>query len=245
MHKLSVLLTNQKSESMKHTIITLSLLLSSIACISQTDCKVSLDALKGNYTGECNKGKANGQGVAIGKDKYVGQFSNGYPDGEGVYRWADSSYFKGLFKKGKREGKGAMHYLTAAGKDSLETGYWKKDKYIGKYENPYVVESYSGKVTRVSCRLANRDQRIITISIYKQLNATGFNNANIPQKFYAGEQILEGRYLRVNPQSLSNSQLVTFSDVSYPFKAIFSIGGEQVQISFYEPGEYTVDVNLL
>lgn len=229
----------------KLSIVMLLTIISS-ATIAQTDCKVYVDALKGTYTGDCSGGKANGFGVATGKDKYIGNFVNGYPDGEGNYRWADSSNFQGIFKKGKREGKGAMHYISSTGKDSVVTGYWKKDKYIGKYENPYVVESTSGKVNRVSCRLANRDQRMISFNISQQTNASSFSNAGYGQKrYYGGEQIITGRYMRVNKQSLMNSESVILMDVEFPFKATFFFGSEQVQISFYEPGEYSVDVTLL
>ena len=46
-------------------------------------CDVKVDSLKGQYTGGCKNGEANGNGTATGTDSYTGNFKNGYPDGEG------------------------------------------------------------------------------------------------------------------------------------------------------------------
>ena len=50
-------------------------------------CDVKVDSLKGQYTGGCKNGEANGNGTATGTDSYTGNFKNGYPDGEGKYTW--------------------------------------------------------------------------------------------------------------------------------------------------------------
>jgi len=52
------------------------------AALSQS-CEVKVDSLKGQYTGGCRKGLANGNGTATGIDSYTGDFKNGYPEGEG------------------------------------------------------------------------------------------------------------------------------------------------------------------
>ena len=119
-------------------IILLSLF---ISCNSvnaqQKECKVTVPALSGTYSGGCRNGLAHGKGTAQGIDFYEGQFSKGVPSGKGLYRWKDGPYYEGEWVNGLREGKGKMVYS-----DSTITGYWKNDKYVG--EDPVVPY----KVTR-------------------------------------------------------------------------------------------------
>jgi hypothetical protein len=111
----------------------------------QSNCKVATAAISESYSGDCKKGLAHGKGIARGIDMYEGQFSKGMPDGKGTYKWADGTFYEGQWKKGMREGTGKMTY-----RDSIVTGYWKEDKYIGeKFIPPYII-SYSTSVSRSS-----------------------------------------------------------------------------------------------
>ena len=62
-------------------------------------CAVSVEALKGQYTGGCKNGKAEGTGTAAGIDSYTGSFKNGYPDGQGKYTWRNGDWYDGFGKK--------------------------------------------------------------------------------------------------------------------------------------------------
>ncbi len=93
-------------------------------------CKVLLPRLTGTYTGDCRKGLAHGKGSATGIDRYEGEFRKGLPEGLGLYRWENGTYYEGYFKQGLREGSGRMVY----GSDSVRTGYWRADRYIGEKE---------------------------------------------------------------------------------------------------------------
>jgi hypothetical protein len=93
-------------------------------------CKVLLPRLSGTYQGDCKNGFANGKGVATGTDRYEGEFKKGLPDGMGIYRWADGTFYDGYWKQGMRNGTGRMIYSS----DSIVTGYWKADKYTGEKE---------------------------------------------------------------------------------------------------------------
>jgi len=95
----------------------------------ESDCKVLLPRLSGSYKGECRKGLAHGVGVAQGTDRYEGEFRKGVPNGRGAYRWSDGTFYEGYYKQGLREGSGKMTYRA----DSVITGFWKADRYVGKH----------------------------------------------------------------------------------------------------------------
>ena len=68
-------------------------------------------------------------------------------------------------KKGKREGKGTMFYKEKDSKDSLLTGYWKNDKYIGKYEKPYIVHSKTPDISFLDVTRENSLNKEISFEI--------------------------------------------------------------------------------
>ena len=113
------------------------------------DCEVLVEALQGNYEGDCKKGLANGEGKAAGTDTYEGEFKKGLPHGNGAYTWANGDVFKGEFSKGLKEGEGLLTF--ADGKPTLK-GYWIEDEYIGTEKTPYKVINKSVSANRVSFR---------------------------------------------------------------------------------------------
>ena len=58
------------------------------------------------------------------------------PRGKGMYIWKDGHYFYPAVSKGEKR-KVICITEGAKGDDSVITGYWKKDKYVGHYENKY------------------------------------------------------------------------------------------------------------
>ena len=118
-----------------------------IAYSQQNECKVIKPEISGSYSGGCKNGLAQGKGVAQGVDYYEGQFFKGLPSGKGTYKWADGTYFEGHWENGVKEGAGKMVY-----KDSVISGYWKTDKYVGRIQIlPYSV-TRSMNVTRSSIK---------------------------------------------------------------------------------------------
>lgn len=109
----------------------------------QSDCKVIKADISGSYSGGCKNGLAHGKGIAQGTDRYEGQFIKGMPDGRGTYRWAEGTYYEGQWKNGLREGMGKMVY-----RDSVVTGYWKDDKYLGEKLIPPFKITNSRSVSR-------------------------------------------------------------------------------------------------
>lgn len=125
-------------------IFTIVFLISgSYVCAQQTDCKVKLLTISGSYTGECKKGFAHGKGTARGIDFYEGEFFKGLPEGHGLYRWANGSYYDGEWKGGKRNGQGKL-----VSGDSVASGFWKADRYQGVVPAPSFKIASSRNVQR-------------------------------------------------------------------------------------------------
>ncbi len=130
----------------------------------QTTCEVLVYNISESYQGECKKGLAHGKGIARGTDVYEGRFRKGYPDGKGTYIWQNGDYYEGSWDKGFRDG-GGDFYIKSNNKDSLITGIWKADKYIGpKPINPKVTKSVG--VGRYNFKRMNTGNQV-TIKIYQ------------------------------------------------------------------------------
>lgn len=211
-------------------------------------CKVLAPGLVGSYEGECKSDKAHGKGKAQGEDSYEGEFRSGYPDGTGKYTWKNKDWFLGAWKKGSREGQGEMHYLRADGSDSTVTGFWKKDRYIGKYEKPYAIIAQSSKISSVRVNNNNSNSiNQVSINIQSLSGGASTMNGMIQKMKISSVDILKGSYLRQldidNQLKISRS---VFSGVLYPFRAVFRIAGsESVEIEFFEAGNWEIDVNIL
>ena len=133
-------------------------------------CRVLLPEISGTYSGGCRKGLAHGQGVAQGIDSYKGQFSKGLPNGQGTYKKTNGTYYEGQWKKGLKTGKGKMVY-----RDSIVSGYWKDDKYVGKKVIPPYEIKYSMNVARSSIKKSTGILDEVKIRILQG----GADNSNI------------------------------------------------------------------
>lgn len=123
---------------MKLNIIKLGitlLLINGGLLFGQSKCKVLMKQISGDYVGKCKRGLANGYGVATGIDRYEGKFRKGYPNGEGTYTWSTGETYTGDWSFGDRDGIG-VYKFEYFGKDSIQEGVWKKDKYMGPVPPP-------------------------------------------------------------------------------------------------------------
>ncbi len=121
--------------------IVLSILICSSQLYSQSECKVLIPEISGQYIGKCKKGLAHGKGLAIGIDRYEGSFKNGYPYGKGIYTWANGEIYNGEWEDGKRNGIGDFTY-ELEGKAAFLSGIWEDDEYVGAIpEKPKVLSS--------------------------------------------------------------------------------------------------------
>jgi hypothetical protein len=62
------------------------------------------------YYGSCVDGKAHGLGRAMGRDTYIGEFSQGKKHGNGFYQWASGAIYYGSWVNDHIEGNGKYFY---------------------------------------------------------------------------------------------------------------------------------------
>lgn len=233
-----------KTIFLKAKAVSIVLLLLSFCAYSQ-NCEVERESLKGTYTGDCKKNKAHGKGKAVGTDIYEGDFKNGVPDGTGKYTWSNKNVFEGKYVKGLREGKGTMTFKKESGQDSVVEGFWKKDAYIGKHEKPYEIISKTGSVTKVEVEytpdVVRRIKVIVTnttggvTSLAGQLPAFRVDNVIVAKGYFERMTSLESHF---------KSTETSLMEVTFPFRGKFQIAREEIEIEFFEPGSYTVNISI-
>ncbi len=206
-----------------------------IASAQAQDCLVKLLPLTGKYTGECKDGKANGMGKAIGLDTYEGNFKNGFPDGEGIYTWSVGDYYKGSFKKGIKSGHGEMHFKRKGMEDSVAIGFWSKDTYKGRYEEPYKFIEISNAVSQKSVNRHSNKTNSVTVMM--ETGVMGVANVR-------AYQLMEGNFIRNNIRDMSRTQVIEFQGVNFPFRVRFTQDKGPIDIIFYEEGEWNLELIL-
>jgi len=189
----------------KAILFTITLTVSSflVVLFSQDNCKVLMPAISDSYTGTCKQGLADGKGEALGTDQYNGYFKKGLPEGKGVYIWQTGEKYDGSWKKGLREGTGTYTFKSD-GKDTVLTGIWKEDKYVGeKAVATYVIQYRSG-ISRVSCLKSGDTPNYV---VYKFSRAGGSADD-------INELMLTGS---TGTETISNN-FTGFEDVTFPFE---------------------------
>ena len=175
------------------------------------ECKVLLNGLDEQYSGECKKGLAHGEGKAEGSlGKYEGKFKKGFPNGQGRLDYnetiAEGAYYVGSWQKGERDGEGTYYHS----KDSITAGYWEDDDYIGKYAYPYKVLS-SQAVPRYK---------------FTKTSVIGTPNIQIQFKRQGVLTMSEIITLQVQASSGSESRLqnyVVIENVDFPFEGFLTL----------------------
>ena len=214
------------------------------------DCTVQVEALKGTYDGNCRKNKADGKGTATGEDSYTGDFKNGYPDGRGKYIWKNGDWYEGEWKKGQRDGEGSMHYINVKTSDSLFAGFWKKDKYAGKHEKPYLIHSKTPAVSKADVvfngETSNYEITFTIESISGGANIGVTSLTSIPKPSITDITIISGQYMnKLDNTNMPKTYISTLKAVQFPFRARISMGSDMIDIEFFENGKYNVEIKLL
>jgi hypothetical protein len=240
---------------MKKIFLTgLAIILIAAVGFSQS-CQVNVESLKGEYLGDCKKGKANGIGNAFGIDMYAGEFKNGYPDGQGKYTWKNGSWYDGSWKNGLFEGRGTLNKIWSGDSSVILSGYWKKGKFVGKNEKPYIVNVMTNNISDINVRRLNGLEPEITI-IVKNITggATTFNaKVLLPKSRLVEIQTLQGRFEQEADDETSSlvSNKYILRKVTFPFTAILSfqtpgtkLQVERVQVEFLENSNWYVQVSI-
>ena len=170
-------------------------------------CKVTHPNLVGAYTGDCKFGLANGRGEAKGVDRYVGMFNDGLPNGKGTYYFGDTTYFKGSFQNGMKEGKGEMHYLRLGKADSVVKGYWSADIFKGEKYSPYKLTT-SSFFDRTEVVPSDHSGNTVTFEI-----ATSSGSPN-------------GAPTHANSAGFNSGYVLTLSALSSPTNSIIKTGAK-------------------
>jgi len=141
------------------------MLMFSFSAFSQ-DCEVKIPELTGEYEGKCKRGSAHGKGKAVGEDTYEGNFKKGYPDGKGIYTFANGNVYEGEFDKGLKAGEGTMTF--ASDDVPAMVGYWIDDEYAGKDKKVHNVIDRSTSIKTVRFRRISGDANQITFKFANQ-----------------------------------------------------------------------------
>lgn len=230
----------------------------SVSAILSQPCIVSIDSLKGQYTGGCKKGKAEGYGTAIGVDSYTGNFKNGYPDGEGKYTWKNGTWYNGNWKAGLFEGNGTFNKIDRNKPDSatLVTGLWQAGKYIGKFQKPYSVVSLTNGINEVSIRKLRDTKAEITIAVKSTTSGgSSLYMPLLPKPKLVNIELLEGRFQQQADNETSTvTNTYTFRNVTFPFYAIFTfetsgtnplpLPSEKIKVEISETSSWYIQVHI-
>lgn len=239
---------------MKYIIASNSLLAFSLFIffpVFSQDCKVEKKDIKGTYTGDCKRGKADGKGKAVGTDTYEGEFKSGLPDGEGIYTWANGDVYSGHFTKGHLDGKGFMKWKRPNAEDSTEGGFWKDDEYKGKYEKPYKINSVSMAVTNVIVKFKkdkiNRVSFLVrnTTSSTASLNDKNGTKNVQPLKMKVDNIGLSlGGYTRMEYYEYMKKTETILFNASYPMQMKLTVSSELIDMELLEEGSYIIEIEI-
>jgi len=170
----------------------------------QAGCTVLMKNISERYVGECSNGLAHGDGEAWGIDHYIGAFKKGLPQGKGIYYYADSSVYQGMWSKGLRHGTG-KYTFRYRGSDSIQEGQWVDDRFIGKKED---IQGY-----KLITQRAVERYRVYRISdgneIRVHLRPMNSGSLDVTNLQITGSSGIETEFL--------NSQM-EFRNCDYPFR---------------------------
>ena len=192
---------------MKRKILLLvaTIFVASYSSFSQDDCKAFIETYVAQYEGDCKKGLADGNGKTLGKDYYVGEFKKGKPHGKGKFTWENGNFYDGEWKKGLKNGLGKLVLRRELQEDSVITGLWKNDTYVGEEEEKEWQIINSRGVTRFKFQKVNDDNANNEVQIRFRRNGAKFNQ-------------MEGLQLSGQGIAFEDALSVGFKSASFPFE---------------------------
>lgn len=217
---------------MRTCLFLLCIIISSTNLSFSQPCKVAFDSAQGSYTGDCKDGKA---------------------CGKGKFEWKNGSVYDGNWKNGQFDGFGVLISKISTDSSTVESGYWKKGKFISKYEKPYSTNILTNNISDLSIRKNNGTQSEIWITIR---NASGgastLSTPVLPKSIITNMQVLNGVYQEMVVDSGSRvTTMYRLKQVSFPFAAILTFDSpgqlvptEQAKIEILENGRWNINVTI-
>lgn len=206
--------------------------------LSQENCKVLKPEISGKYKGECRKNLANGYGTAIGVDVYEGDFRNGLPEGKGVYMWSTGEYYRGDWKKGKRNGIGYYRFRYYD-RDSIMYGKWSNDVFTGPVEfKRYEINVKSGIDRYTFKKKSEVKDRVLIITYQNGMYNTGITNFLISSS--SGYETSRGQYIGFEGVKYPVTIKVTYTTWNKLRTAQYYV---EFDFTINEPGDWEVDLH--
>lgn len=218
------------------SLISFVLLFGSIA-FAQYDCKVLSENLKGQYNGECKKGLANGDGSAKGIDSYTGSFKKGYPNGFGVYTFANGSNYIGNFRKGKKDGYGLMNTITEAKDLVQDYGLWLADSLLIPNDSKALFRVKNRKGVKLIDPRLDRDKAV------KNQIWINFQVDGVPDKtvVISKAEISSGKVLDIKERTLNT--VFAFDEIE-EFPVTFKLEYQIRQATHFEMQDCIIELTL-
>ncbi|MBK6937239.1 MAG: hypothetical protein IPH18_10470 [Chitinophagaceae bacterium] len=218
----------------------------SLTKVFSQNCKVLKAEINGTYTGECKKGKANGNGKATGTDSYNGNFVTGLPHGKGTYTWANGNVYNGEFLNGKKEGKGILVIKRENLKDSTVEGFWENDKYVGKTGGPWRLIYKSKLINEVEVEKKNDKFHRITFVITNTSGGAKDIEGGEMERLKVDEvQAITGQFGRLSHNDIHAKKTESYiDDINFPIRMKVIIGSEEIEFEFKEEASYIISLRI-
>lgn len=167
-----------------------------INCYSQDSepCRAKLLYLSKSYEGDCKKGLAHGEGIAMGEDYYKGEFKKGLPHGKGRYVWFDGSIYDGDWIHGQKDGYG-IFTQKIMNRDTVTEGYWKKDRYVGKENLPSYKVSVRRDINRYTFTKVRDDGADIRVNFMRSVGTKNVDIRNFVVDYNSGSESRGNGYI--------------------------------------------------
>jgi uncharacterized caspase-like protein len=189
----------------------------------------------GCVEGDCE----NGRGTYIYKDgvaKYIGTFSNGQPDGDGVIYYANGERYRGRWALGSFNGKGTL-YMP----DGTEvTGFWKDGSFMGN-EKPQPAAPAAPSLSPedyIAIRKAS-DMKvwavIIGISSYNHMPTLRYTDDDA-YRMYAFLKSPEGGALTDDQIRILIDEDATYDKITGAMHEVFAKAGKDDLVLLYFSG---------
>ncbi|MEN6453498.1 MAG: hypothetical protein ABFD10_04500 [Prolixibacteraceae bacterium] len=194
-------------------------------------CHVLIPEISGSYEGECKKGLADGMGKATGVDQYEGEFKKGYPNGKGKYTWKNGDNYEGEWKKGVRDGYGLMT-INMEPKDSIITGYWLENTFVGQEKFPYKVNQKSINIVNIRFSRLGQEKNQIEVVFNENSKPVPVFGFNVTE--------LIGHYANITKTDFSK----TLNSIIFPFRGEVNADSYYFDFTINQNGMWRITIDV-